>query len=300
MTNHTDERVLVIPAIFAVDVRKGFCTLEKSRKLARDLINSDQLRFMPRSEVEDDPRFLQLIPYVILYRYDARLPFGDACKVFTYQRGSAGGESRLIGKRSLGIGGHINDSDATLPQDAFHAGVFREIDEEVSCTFDPVGSLIGTIYDDTDAVGRVHLGVVISFRMTKSRIEPKDKSLIDPRLYSVNHLLANDNRFENWSQLVIDMLRRERNLNNELLTDQPFVLPSVCGFTISKRVEETLTALRELQTWLDDKRDDAAGGEGSFEYQDPAVVKRQTLQQVSQKIDALMFKIREFATTPND
>jgi predicted NUDIX family phosphoesterase len=298
LTSHTDERVLVIPAIFAGDVRKGFCTLEESRKLAAELINSDQLRFMPRSQVEDDPRFLQLIPYVILYRNTPKPRFDSWIRIFNYLRTAAGGESRLSGLRSLGIGGHINDSDGILPQDAFRAGVIREIDEEVSCGLDPVGSLIGTIYDDTNAVGRVHLGIVISFRLTDSEIDLKDDSLADPRLWSTVQLVGDDSSFENWSRLIIAWLSHSPHLK----TDSPFILGTEHGpwsmttsISVMHRVEKVLTALKELQSWIDEERDDARAGEGSFAHQDPAIVRGKALRDVSQKIDELKTKVAKFS-----
>lgn len=303
MTSQTDERVLVIPAIFAGDVRKGFCTLEKSRKLAAELIKSDQLRFMPRSEVEDDPRFLQLIPYVILYRYQPNQWFGSQCQVFNYRRGSAGGESRLVGKRSIGIGGHINDSDGIIPQDAFHAGVLREINEEVSCIFNPVGSLIGTIYDDSDAVGRVHLGIVISFRLTGFLPVIRDKSLIDPSIYSIDTLVDEKDDFENWSKLIIDGVLNDRIYSTKpFITDYYFALatdysPNAIkeNIQVASNFEKIIKALKELQNWIDDERDDARAGEGSFANQDPAIVRGKVLKEVSQKIDELKTKVGKFS-----
>jgi predicted NUDIX family phosphoesterase len=303
LTSHNDERVLVIPSIFAGEVRKGFCTLENSRKLAAELIKSDQLRFMPRSEVEDDPKFLQLIPYVILYYYNPKPVVGNAFRVFTYCRGRAGGESRLTDKRSLGVGGHINDSDAISPQDAFKAGVWREIKEEVACGFEIVGSLHGTIYDDSDSVGRVHLGIVISFRLTGSTIITKDKSIVDPMLCSIDSLTANAAKFENWSRLIIDRLLSDPvNSPNGMNTDSPFILGSEQGpwsmttrISVMSKVEKVLTALQELQTWIEDERDNARGGEGSFAHQDPAIVRGNALRDVSQKIDEIKTKGRSLA-----
>ena len=59
-------------------------------------------RFMPRSQAEKDPSFKQLIPYVIMN-------CGD--KFLSYVRGKRAGETRLVGNRSIGIGGHINPAD---------------------------------------------------------------------------------------------------------------------------------------------------------------------------------------------
>ena len=53
--------------------------------------------FMPRDEAEQRPDYKQIIPYVILRRGD---------EVFVTRRLSKGGEARLHGKISIGIGGH--------------------------------------------------------------------------------------------------------------------------------------------------------------------------------------------------
>src|SRR4051794_4402606 len=60
--------------------------------------------FAPRGQVEEDDRFVQVIPYIVLS--------WDGC-VLSYQR-VGGGEARLRGRRSIGFGGLINLSDAVL------------------------------------------------------------------------------------------------------------------------------------------------------------------------------------------
>ncbi|MEG1686418.1 MAG: hypothetical protein RR276_00900, partial [Angelakisella sp.] len=55
--------------------------------------------FIPRPEAENDPTRKQIIPYVVLCR---------GSEVFATRRLNKGGEARLHGLLSLGIGGHIN------------------------------------------------------------------------------------------------------------------------------------------------------------------------------------------------
>ncbi|MBU0515732.1 MAG: hypothetical protein KJ621_13265, partial [Proteobacteria bacterium] len=62
-------------------------------------------RWLPRAEVENDPNFKQIIPYLVL-------SFGGL--VFRYRRGKRGAERRLHAKFSLGLGGHVNPGDETL------------------------------------------------------------------------------------------------------------------------------------------------------------------------------------------
>src|SRR4030042_1570946 len=62
-------------------------------------------RFINRSEAEKDPSYKQIIPYVIMCHNG---------KFLSYVRGKKAGEKRLLGLRSIGIGGHINPIDCTL------------------------------------------------------------------------------------------------------------------------------------------------------------------------------------------
>ena len=71
-----------------------------------EIFASGVLRFMQRSQVENDPAYKQLIPYVIM-----------TCdgKYLSYVRGKRAGETRLVSNRSIGIGGHINPIDNEVP-----------------------------------------------------------------------------------------------------------------------------------------------------------------------------------------
>src|SRR3972149_8520245 len=84
--------------------------------------------FTDRAQAEKNPDYKQLIPYVIM-SYDG--------KYLSYIRGKRAGETRLVGHRSIGIGGHINPSD-DMPlfntdfYETYLAAVDREVAEEVS------------------------------------------------------------------------------------------------------------------------------------------------------------------------
>jgi predicted NUDIX family phosphoesterase len=64
-----------------------------------DVVLQPQNHFLISGEVaEKSPEFKQIIFYVVLR-------FGQ--RVFTYLRGTGSHETRLIGRRSVGVGGHI-------------------------------------------------------------------------------------------------------------------------------------------------------------------------------------------------
>lgn len=153
---------------------------------------------------ENDPSFRQLIPYIVVRNRRGR--------ILCYQRKN-GGEKRLDAKWSIGIGGHVNDGDS-----GWLGGVIREIREELSGVgvvaltgngIGPESSLhgpIGFIRDDSDAVGRVHLGVLyvldvpdgVTYREEGDAVWSSYPEVIDD--------------LETWSKLAMQMVRAwERN-----------------------------------------------------------------------------------------
>src|SRR5574343_244442 len=97
------EQVLVIPAERLVDV-EGVIDITLGgplRNFLQKTIAQDS-KYIPRDEAEEDPTFLQIIPYVVLTHNS---------RVLQYTRMKGSGESRLRGKQSIGFGGHINPED---------------------------------------------------------------------------------------------------------------------------------------------------------------------------------------------
>jgi predicted NUDIX family phosphoesterase len=98
------ERVLVVPTeLFRrLGYFQGFSG-DVDRYLG-ELLAEANTSYRPRSEVEKDPSFKQLIPYVIFRHTDKQ----QRHTVFQYTRGKGMGEGRLHSKHSVGIGGHID------------------------------------------------------------------------------------------------------------------------------------------------------------------------------------------------
>ena len=136
-----DERVLVVPGaeLDRLGRFQGFSP-DAERYLAALLV-PEFMDYRPRSQVEDDPGYKQIIPYVVFRSGDA---------VFCYKRGQSQGESRLHRLRSLGVGGHVSEEDAqggrTL--DAYESALRRELDEEVAIGSPGRIRRVGLINDD--------------------------------------------------------------------------------------------------------------------------------------------------------
>jgi predicted NUDIX family phosphoesterase len=195
----TDERVLVIPTgrFRAAGYFHGFKAADEAFRAA--VLDPAAYQFRPRSEVETDPEFKQLIPYVVLR-------CGD--QLFHYRRGSAGTEARLRALRSVGIGGHISEEDAAGGTDPYFTGMQREVREEVGIETTREESLLGFINDDRTPVGSVHLGVVHVFELHRPDAKSREDALADAGFAPVSELAARADEFETWSQFVLAELAR--------------------------------------------------------------------------------------------
>lgn len=200
----TTEHVLVIPTphFHSLGYFQGFSS-EVDRYLDK-LLDPSQTRYLPRPDMEKDPTFKQLIPYVI-FRY--RDPAGRV-SVFQYTRGKGQGEARLHAKRSIGIGGHISSDDAGC-HDVYQVGMRRELDEEVNIDTPYRSSLVGLINDDLTEVGKVHLGVVHIFDVDAPQVHPREDEICNAGFRPVTELLAEIEQFETWSQITLKALFSE-------------------------------------------------------------------------------------------
>lgn len=198
----TEEQILVVPAsvIDAIGEINGF-EADIDRFLG-PILQSDQLSYQPRGAMEIDPSFKQLIPYVVL---EWTAPDGET-QLFAYTRGGGGGETRLHAKRSIGIGGHISREDAEDGQDAYSTGMHREINEEIQLDSDYTETQEGLIYDPSNEVGQVHLGVVHRFVLNDPHVESNEADLAEGGFVSIETLRQERDRLETWSQLALDAL----------------------------------------------------------------------------------------------
>jgi predicted NUDIX family phosphoesterase len=195
-----DEEVLVVPAALLDQLGpfSGFTTAI-DRYLPALLDRSHQ-SFRPRSLVETDPSFKQLIPYVILECNNL-----EGTRLFQYTRGKGQGEKRLHALKSLGIGGHISVEDAE-GDDWYRAGMHRELTEEVEIECGGSDRIVGLIYDDTTEVGRVHLGIVHIMQLASCKVHPREDHLLESGFRPVEEIKEDHCGLETWSQLCLKHL----------------------------------------------------------------------------------------------
>jgi len=197
---HT-ERVLVVPtALFQrLGYFQGF-TRDTERYLDQ-LLSPEHASYRPRSEMEEDASFKQLIPYVI-FRYTDT---DGQVSLFRYTRGTGMGESRLHRKRSIGIGGHISSDDAG-EENPYQEGMRRELDEEVAIATPYQSRCVGLINDDETEVGKVHLGVVHIYDVESPDVQPRETEIAEAGFVPIGELLADLDGFESWSRICLEAL----------------------------------------------------------------------------------------------
>ena len=147
--------------------------------------------YLDRSVAEMDPTHKQLIPYVVVR---------DGARVLLMHRTDAGGDARLHGKASIGVGGHLNPVDDG--DDPLMAGLRREWDEELVADWEPEFRLVGLLNDDTNRVGAVHLGVVFSVEADGRPVDVREHDKLVGGFADADAVRAAWSGLETWSQLV--------------------------------------------------------------------------------------------------
>ena len=95
--------------------------------------------------------------------------------ILRYVRGAKSGEKRLVDKASIGIGGHINDSDESLfsfDKDAYRAAVHREVAEELKFEGMWEDRLAALINDDSTESGKSILALCMWSRCATPPFAP--------------------------------------------------------------------------------------------------------------------------------
>ena len=156
--------------------------------------------FMPRPQAENDPAYKQIIPYSLISHGD---------RVLHYVRGKKAGEQRLVAKGSIGIGGHMNETDESLfalDEHAYRAGVEREVNEEIKIETPFEDTIVALLNDDSNDVGRVHLGIVHVFKLREPRVQKREAMITSLAFLTRDELMARRGSLETWSQICLDSL----------------------------------------------------------------------------------------------
>jgi predicted NUDIX family phosphoesterase len=156
------------------------------------------LLHLNRSDAEQDQRYKQLIPYVLI------LCNG---KILRYRRGKGGQETRLHGLYSVGIGGHISEEDHGLFSNnrGYQEGMRRELMEEVAID-DVKEAAVAVINDDSTEVGYVHFGVVHIMHVASETIVGRRSGIVGPEFNPIDEVVKDASGYESWSRLCLEHL----------------------------------------------------------------------------------------------
>ena len=153
--------------------------------------------FVERRHAERDWTLKQVIPYCVVVQ---------GGQVLRTRRLPRGGEARLHGKRSIGIGGHLNPVDAP---DVVAAGLQRELEEELEIDGSWTVRTVGLLNDDATEVGAVHVGRVHVVEVT-GEVRIRETDALEGEFVSVEELAEScrleRGTYETWSAFVIDRM----------------------------------------------------------------------------------------------
>ena len=166
--------------------------------------SSSNTLYLNRSDAEQDKRYKQLIPYVLIICHGS---------ILRYRRGRGGQETRLHGLYSVGIGGHISEEDHGLFSSGlgYQEGMRRELMEEVAID-DVKGTAVAVINDDSTDVGYVHFGVVHVLAVANENVAGRRSGIVAPEFIPIVEAVKDASGYESWSRFCLEHL-------NVLLSD---------------------------------------------------------------------------------
>lgn len=160
--------------------------------------SASNLVYLNRSDAEQDQRYKQLIPYVLLICAD---------RILRYRRGRGGQETRLHGLYSVGIGGHISEEDHGLFSNnrGYQEGMRRELIEEVAID-EAKEVAVAVINDDSTEVGYVHFGVVHVMHVANENVAGRRCGIVGPEFISIVDAVKDPSGYESWSRFCLEHL----------------------------------------------------------------------------------------------
>lgn len=201
------QHILAIDAKQFSDAKAQTAQLIPEKNLISD---PGQIFIMQRERAETDENFRHVIPYTVVRNTE-----GD---ILIYARGSGVGEQRLAGKQSVGFGGHVDlhdvryDASVIDLEETLKDAAERELKEELGISASEISriSIVGVILDNSNAVGRVHVGqlLIVDYSGDWKSVRSKEEELKIVEWLKPEDI--SDLFMENWSKAAIGYLAKER------------------------------------------------------------------------------------------
>lgn len=203
-------------AFFDDDWPQGFVPLAGNPAARFLAAAASRGRFVDRNLAEATPKWKQWIPYAVVRCSNPTNP--REAGVLVVRRTRRQREIRLHGAWSIGLGGHIEPTDAAgapAPGPAFfQRALARELAEELH--FAPglaaTTTFLGMLNDDSTEVGKVHAGLVytvdVSLPLDLARRAVRVREIakmhgVFTHLVEFANLWQNPSQFESWSQILV-------------------------------------------------------------------------------------------------
>jgi predicted NUDIX family phosphoesterase len=212
-----DEMILACPASVA-----GVAGLAGTKGIvfgAQDAVLGSRefvegMRFVRRADAEVDERLKQPIPYWVVVDPRSR-------RILCFVRGKMSGEGRLTSKASVGFGGHVSlaDVDESLwvsvgkangafteesARMVYELGAVRELNEELDLMTPVESRIAAVINDDTEPVGRVHLGLVhVAVPSDPSKVFPRETMVVTDFGWKTTDEIEAIGDLEGWSRMCL-------------------------------------------------------------------------------------------------
>ena len=155
----------------------------------------------PRDEAEQDASWQQIVPFGVFR-------VGD--KYAELKRGTEGSHSRLYQKYTLGVGGHVIDKEYEQSK-SLEMWIEQKFHEEMHYDGQITVDFLGIINDNSDAIGKHHLGIV--YLLTGNVEEFKAKKHTESRMVKLSEITSEDLEFlDRWSQMIYRQLRESEAL----------------------------------------------------------------------------------------
>lgn len=204
--HENDDTIMIVQkaALFGSEVFEGFRYTDE-QDYESNILNN--FRWVKRAEIETDDLHKQLIGYGIIVNPRMK-------KVFVYKRPldeEKCSETRLIGKWSWGIGGHIKKCDV-LTGNPIRTSMVRKLKEEIEL-LGPVNLvLIGYINNESDDVGKAHFGILYLIETNSPTVTPKSSKLESGKLCTLEEVEAICSLpgfvVEEWSKIAVSSLKK--------------------------------------------------------------------------------------------
>lgn len=162
--------------------------------------------FLPRDDVEDDDDYLQIVPWIVVQRYD---------RLWVMERLATAEDPRLDSPWTLGISGHVEEPPTSVvdpiawnTRKLWHDTVILDR----SCR----AHLVGAIKDNENQVGKHHLGLLFFIGLQTGVPAMAEGLNLIGSFRRINLLTNHTRELDDWSNWIVASL-----LDNTLLANLP-------------------------------------------------------------------------------